>query len=37
MASKIDLQYIYLDDDYPENFQLVVEDLVNQLIRYNND
>ena len=37
MASKIDLEYIYQDIDNQANFQLVIEDIANQLIRYHND
>jgi|TARA_R110000868_G_scaffold138935_1_gene353478 hypothetical protein len=37
MASKIDLQYIYQNIDSLSEFQLVVEELTNQLIRYHND
>ena len=37
MASKIDLQYIYQNIDSTEEFQLIVEELTNQLIRYHND
>ena len=37
MASKIDLQYIYQNKDADLEFQLVVEEITNQLIRYHND
>ena len=37
MSSKIDLEYIYQDIDNQANFQLVIEDIANQLIRYHND
>jgi hypothetical protein len=37
MASKIDLQYVYQNIDSNAEFQLVVEELTNQLIRYHND
>jgi len=37
MASKIDLQYIYQNINSTEEFQLIVEELTNQLIRYHND
>ena len=37
MASKVDLQYIYQNIDSIAEFQLVVEELTNQLIRYHND
>jgi len=37
MASKIDLQYIYQSIDSSVEFQLIVEEITNQLIRYHND
>ena len=37
MASKQDLQYVYQTVDSPEEYQRIVEDLTNQLIRYHND
>ena len=37
MASIRDLEYIYQDIDNQANFQLVIEDIANQLIRYHND
>lgn len=37
MASERNLEYIYQDLDNQANFQLVLEDIVNQLVRYHND
>lgn len=37
MASIRDLEYIYQDLDNQANFQLVLEDIGNQLVRYHND
>jgi hypothetical protein len=37
MTSIRDLEYIYQDLDNQANFQLVIEDIANQLVRYHND
>lgn len=37
MSSKLNLQYIYQDIESMPEFQLVVEQLTNQLITYHND
>tara|TARA_R110001583_G_scaffold105219_2_gene252726 strand:+ start:11213 stop:11359 length:147 start_codon:yes stop_codon:yes gene_type:complete len=37
MTSIRDLEYIYQYVDSPQDFQRIVEDITNQLIRYHND
>ena len=37
MANKQNLEYIYKYVDSPQDFQRIVEDITNQLIRYHND
>jgi hypothetical protein len=37
MTSKTNLESVYQDLDNQENFQLVIEDILNQLVRYHND